>query len=58
VSCGGGAFNGASNRTFIKNRLVAENNDVKLAVCNKAIENIPAWLASGFDIECAYADDT
>lgn len=36
-SPGGGIFNGTSYRTFIKNRLVAENNDVELAVCDKAI---------------------
>lgn len=45
-------------QTFIKDNLVAKDDDVELAVCNETIEDVPARLAPGLDIQGTYPNDS
>lgn len=43
--------------TFVKDDFVTKNHHVELTVRDKAIQNVPARLASGFDVQGTYAND-
>lgn len=42
--------------TFIEDYFITKNHHIKFTIGDKSVQNVPARLASSFDIESAYTD--
>lgn len=44
--------------TFVQDYLIAEYDNIKVPVGDEPVQNVPAWLAPGLDIEGANTDSS